>query len=222
MSQYPSPYTPPPWPMNYAHKAQPQDFSRHARRASTLMFIIGGLILLLGSCNAISTLLVPAEQQLQRQREMLPSSAQMPFSAQTLKAISVVSAVVMMLIGAGLVTLGTGVRRGGTTSTVTALVLASLMLALSGLVTLCSILLGLAAPAMFLISCVSGPGAALMGLLIVWLIGALRATSNWNAAQRQYQAQYWQYQQNMQQYGIPPVPPNAPAPPGSGNEPPRT
>jgi hypothetical protein len=222
MSQYPSPYTPPPWQMNYGYNAQPQDLSRNSRRASTLMFILGGLILLLGSCNAISSLVVPAEVALQRQREMFPTNSPMPFSAETMKAISVGSAVVMMLVGAGLVSLGTGVRRGGRGSTVTALVLGSILLVFLGLVTLLSLLAGLAVPLLFSVSCVAGPAAAMVGLLVFWLIGAMRASANWSAAQQQYQAQYWQYQQNMQQYGIPPAPPNTPAQPGAGNEPPRT
>jgi len=133
-----------------------------------------------GSCNAISALFVPAEQALQRQREMFPSSAQMPFSAEMFKAIAVGSAVVMMLIGAGLVTLGTGVRRGGAGSTVTALVLASILLVFLGLVTLLSLLAGLASPVLFSVSCIAGPRPP------SWSSGFLAhrrtaATSNLNA-----------------------------------------
>jgi hypothetical protein len=220
MSQYPSPYTPPPWQPSYGYYPPPQDFSRHARRASTLMFILGGLILLLGVCNTLSGLFVPTQEALERQRQMFPVNAQMPFSAETLKAITIVSAVITMLVGAGLVTLGTGVRRGGTASTITSLVLVSILLLFTGLVTLASLLAGLAAPVMFVFACISAPAAAMFVLLVVWLVAALRAVSNWNAAQRQYQAQYWQYQQNMQAYGTPPVT-QMPPPPASGSEPPR-
>jgi hypothetical protein len=53
-------------------------------------------------------------------------------------------------------------------------------------------------------------------LQLVWLISALRAGSQLAMAQQQYQAQYWQYQQNMQAYGGY-VPPQTPPPSAGGN-----
>jgi hypothetical protein len=54
---------------------------------------------------------------------------------------------------------------------------------------------------------------ALLVLQLIWLIAALRARSQVALAQQQYQAQYWQYQQNMQAYGGYAPPPPLPAPP---------
>ncbi len=48
---------------------------------------------------------------------------------------------------------------------------------------------------------------ALILLQFVWLLAAKRARPNAALAQQQYQAQYWQYQQNMQSYGYGQQPP---------------
>ena len=53
------------------------------------MFILGGLVLMLGACNTIRALLVPAEQLIQEQKAVMPPGQEMPFSAETMKSITV-------------------------------------------------------------------------------------------------------------------------------------
>src|SRR5439155_16270224 len=68
MSQYPSPCSPPPQPQYYGYLPPPQDPLLAAKRASTMMFVLGPLVVLAGTCIAlfsfaISTVQLPAEQQ---------------------------------------------------------------------------------------------------------------------------------------------------------------
>ena len=56
-------------------------------------------------------------------------------------------------------------------------------------------------------------------LLVVFLVGALRALPRMGMSQQQLQAQYWQYQQNMQAYGGYHAPMTPPPPPPSSSPP---
>jgi hypothetical protein len=183
-------------------------------------------VLLLSSCNTISTLLVPAEKLMEREREMMPPNAQIPFTAETLKTVGVAFGVVTMILAAAFVSLGAGVRRGSAGATLTALILSSILLLVMGLFTL---LAGVAVPSYMAIACIPGMISIALLLLVIWLIGALRATPRMLAAQQQFHAQYWQYQQNMQAYQnsgysapmAPPPPPSgasAPPPPDEQNQ----
>ena len=110
-------------------------------------------------------------------------------------------------------------RRGGIGSTVAALVLALVLLMILGLALLAMLILGLSQPIMFAMACLPGIPFAMLILLCVWLVGALRATRQTSLAQQQYAAQYWQYQQNAQAHGgygyAAPQQPLSPLPPPS-------
>ena len=170
------------------------------RRAGMLMLVLGGLIMLMGLFNTISSALVPAEQMVERQKKVLPSGGDLPLSAATYKSMAVVVGVATVITGAVLVGLGISVRRGSKTSTIAAIVVTSLLLLLTALMTLVFVIAGLSAPVALPLSCV--PGGAMMLLIwqLIWLIGAARNTTALWAAQQQFQMQYWQYQQNMQAY----------------------
>ena len=66
---------------------------------------------------------------------------------------------------------------------------------------------------------------SLFGLLFVWLVQAVRATSAIRLARMQFQSQYWQYQQQQQMYaqqggyGYPQPPPPQLPPNESGERP---
>lgn len=227
MSQYPSPYSPPPQypqqPPGFGYYTAPPDSLAAGRRASVVMFVIGGLVLLLSSCNTIATLLVPAQQLLDQQRKMMPTGSEPPWSAETLKTVGITFGVIMMLVGAAFVSLGTGVRRGSAGSTITALVLAGVLLLIVGLFSLLAMVAASAQPVLLPLACVVGVMALALLVLVVFLVGALRAGRGMLAGQQQVQGQYWQYQQNMQAYGgyhapLTPPPPPPQVPPSDQNQ----
>jgi hypothetical protein len=71
---------------------------------------------------------------------------------------------------------------------------------------------------------------ALLVLLMVWLVGALKVSDH--AASQRYAMQYWQYAQQQQMYAQqpgtypqqqpPPYPPTPPMPPGLANDSPQS
>lgn len=85
MSQYPSPYSPPPYPPQAGYYPAPQaNPLAPARRASLLMFILGPLMTLMGGCLTLASFGVanvefpPEQRQLMQQLEMqsgMPAAA---------------------------------------------------------------------------------------------------------------------------------------------------
>jgi hypothetical protein len=221
MSQYQSPYNPPPFPQTYGYA--PPNQSNAGRRASTLMMVLGGLILLLGLLNTFAYVAMPAEQMLARQKAMMPSNADFPITATTYKAMAVIVGIITITTGAVLVALAVGVRRGSKAGTITAIVVTSLLLLFMGLMLLTFLLAGLGSPTILAFSCLPGSAFALGIWQLIWLIGAARNTGQLSAAEQQYRTQYWQYQQNMQAYqgygyGAASPSPSAPPPPPQAND----
>jgi hypothetical protein len=226
MSQYPSPYTPPP-PQQPNYGAGGYDFSYYqptedllgpARRASIMMFVLGGLTLLLGACNLASSLVVPAEQIL-AQNEAILQGQPSPLSAGTLKTISLVMAILVCVVGFTFILLGTMVRRGGMGSIIATMLIAGaiailllfmLVISLIGIVAVSPVYAGLA--------CVVVIPLSLYILLLWWLVQAAKAAPRVAMMKSQYQQQMWAYQQQQQMYqqaGYPAPPtPAAPVPPG--------
>ena len=110
MSQYQSPYNPPPFPQTYGYA--PPNQSNAARRAGALMMVLGGLILLLGLMNLITSLAVPADEIVQRQKTMMPAppSGEFQFSANATKTIAIVCGFLTVFTGALFLILAIGVR----------------------------------------------------------------------------------------------------------------
>jgi len=213
MSMYPSPYLPPGVQQYYS---APVDPLRHAKRASLLMFIIGPLILLGGTCM----LSVPAIIR------MAPPGAETDQMLQTIHEethghIELFSegGAVAIVLGLGIVILGFFVRRGGSRSCTIGAAVMGLLAAWFLLNLLGCVVMGNIA-GVFLSLILVG----LFSATVIWLIQAIRASATIHLAQQQYAAQYWQYQQTMQAYanggygyGAAPSPP--PAPPAQ--EPPQ-
>jgi hypothetical protein len=219
MSQYPSPYSPPPYPQNAGYSYPQPNALAPARRASTLMLVLGGLILLLGLLNTLTAAVTPADMMLQREKTIMPASNEFTLSPALYRSMALVIGVATLITGIVFVGLALKVRRGSKNSTIAAIVVTSLLLLLMGLMTLTFIVAGLGAPAILPLTCLPGGGLALMIWQLIWLIGAARGTTSLWAAQQQFQMQYWQqYQQAMQfptGYGYavsapPPPPPSAP------------
>ncbi len=220
MSQYPQPYPPSPAPyppyggIPYAgpYAGLPDPLSA-GRRAGVLMFVTGGLLLLLGVCNAGFAAVLSSAQfqaQLQQQQATMGQAggAAMPFGGGTARALNAAFGLVMVAAGGTLVGLAVGVRRGGRRSTVAGLTLTAVIGAIVGLLLILSLLMGVQAPPMLLTACVLVIPAGLAVLQTVWLTGAVRGLSRVTAGRDQLAAQYWHYQQQMQAYaGTPGYPP---------------
>jgi hypothetical protein len=234
MSQYPSPYYPPNVQPPYVPYTGPGDALAPARRASTMMFILGGLLTALGLCETIQAFVVKIDDVMKQEHQFLGNSsgaAQMPMTSEQLKIFLIVVSFLFIAIGVSFILLAVGVRRGGKTSTVLATILTGLIVAGLALTILLMLVASLQAPQALGFVCILLIPVALLVPLTIWLIGALRAQPNLSNAQQQYMAQYWQYQQNMQAYSgygyagqvqqpepnpppaLPPADPAPPAPP---------
>jgi hypothetical protein len=226
MSQYPSPYYPPNVQPPYLPYGGPADVLAPARRASTMMFILGGLLMMLGSCNIIQWFVVPFDQQLERFHHMqnMPAGADsMQLGDDVFKACLIGVPILFVVLGGLFITFAVGVRRGGRISSILALVQTSIILAVLMLFALLMLIAAIQTPLALLFA---GMLLIPLGLLIpltVWLIATLRVLPRLATAQQQYLAQYWQYQQNMQAYsgygyaappqeGQPYAPQNSPPP----------
>jgi hypothetical protein len=223
MSQYQPPYVPPPnTPLPY----QPMTHEplAMARRASVLMFVLGGLMLAMGACNALSSALVPAQQLIENQQKIMPNG-EVPFSAEVFKTMSIIAGVLMVVCGCVYIALGSSVRGGSKGSTIASVVITSVLLLFVGLMLLACLIGGLAQPALLVMVILPAVPFALLTMLLIWLVRALRAsqaTPQYSAQQMQYAAQYWQHQQQVQQsggYGYAPPPPIAPVNPQAPQQP---
>src|SRR4051794_20268969 len=211
MSQFPQTYPPP--TSGYEDPLSP------AKRASILMIVLGALMLLYGLCNGMSTFIID-NAQLEKQMNMF-SKEPSPFSPQTMRTITVIFSALVMGVGIFMLSTAGPVRRGSSLAITIALIGVIILCAVLGLFTVVMALAGFVMPAAFVGVCVCAIPTALFGLLLVWLFQASRAGGRIQLMQAQYQAQYMQYQQMMQQYGqagygygypAPPAPPQQPQP----------
>ncbi len=223
MSQYPSPYSPPPVPPNYGYDFnyyQPQqDVLAPARRAGVIMFIMGGLLAIGGLCCGAVGALAPLDEII-RQNPTLSST---PGVTPELMQVSViVMGVLALLFGMALLILGYFVRGGGMAPVVTSIVLVG-MAVLGGALVVVSGMFQLqrggGGPEMFLGMCIYILPLVLLIVLLAQLIRAAKMAPRIAMMKSQYQQQYWQYQQQQQMYQagyVAPPPPAAqqtPAPP---------
>jgi hypothetical protein len=214
MSQYPSPYSPPPYPQNAGYY-NPYAFDplRPAKRAGILMIIVGAIAILFATCmvgvgQMIRTVELPPE--LAAQLQQWESKGVSP------EAVFTAMGVAFLLFAVTQILLGLFVRRGKTFAIVFSLTGTSLVVVLLGLFVLSGAVnvLTHASPQMLVGLMVWIVPLGLLVLQLIWLIAALRGRRQVAFAQQQYQAQYWQYQQNMQGYSgygqAPPPPPPLP------------
>jgi hypothetical protein len=231
MSNYPPPYPgPPAYPSPYAgppvgyYPPPPAAGTGAARRAGLLMFILGPMVLLLGGCFVCVAAALPTmAQQSPQQVDNLRAQMSLPsgFSMETFMAVA---GVVVAVPGIVLLTLAAFVRRGRRWAVITSLVVAGLILMWLALNVLASLVHAASGGPNLMGGCVGVVVAAAFGLLVAWLIAALRAGPGAGDPYQQYLAQYY-YQQQVAQsyavppgptgygYGVPPLPPAAPPPP---------
>jgi hypothetical protein len=226
MSQYPSPYSPPPqaYASNYAYFNAP-DPRGPARRASVMMIVLGSLLLVLGLCvvgvgQMMRSTPLPAE--LASQVQQIESQ-----TGVTLAGIMAVAGVVMVVFSLLMIALGIWVRGGGLVAAVLSIIATSVALLMLSFVVLFGTIGALQRgnPQAFVQIFIWGIAWVLFLVQLILLISAARASGRVAVSQQQLHAQYWQYQQNMQAYGggggyhapmaPPPAPPNMPATPAS-------
>jgi len=166
------------------------------KRASILMFVLSGVLLLFTSCFGLLSMMpfdsLPPESKAHLQK--LDAN----FTPQMFRQIMIVWTVMMFLPAAAMLVMGIGLRsakRGWVVASMVVVGLVALLLSFS-LLTL-------------LVQAASNPGAicsvallavptALFVLLFVWLIGCYKAVDNVKAvAAMQQQPGYWQYAQQQ-------------------------
>ena len=210
MSQYPSLYSPPPYPRNPGY---------YAKRAGLLMIIVGIIAILfslrlVGVAQMVRTTGLPPE--LAAQMQQMESKGIKP------EMVFVAMGVAFFIFAVSEIVLGFFVRAGKTAAIILSLVGTSIVLILFGFLVLAA---ALSAEASMAPQTIAGLMIwfVVIGLLVlqlIWLIAAARAGRQAALAQQQYQGQYWQYQQNMQAYGgyapPPPIPVPPPVPPKPG------
>jgi hypothetical protein len=204
MSQYPpSPYTTPnAYPANYGFDPMGA-YLAPGRRASLMMFIMGGLGFACGICMGLVGAFAPVATLLQQGGMDLAQFGDVGMPPeQFLKIMYIVGGGMALLASLILIVLGFFVRRGSMVATIIAIIICGL----GSLFLLVNTFTGL-----FEIVRQHSPQAAL-GLLFVlialgafvvlltWLVQAARGASALHTARAQYQMQYWQYMQQQQMY----------------------
>lgn len=170
-----------------------------ARRASVMMFVLGGLLLLCGvACGGMGAL-APWDEVFRQQPEL---QQQFPGMTTALIQAGVIGfGAAGFVVGMILIVLGYFVRGGGAGAVITALVLTSVivlaLLLFSAIALVQGIMSGQAQ--MLAGTCVYLMPLTLFGILLLFLIQAARAIPRVRQAQVQ-QAAYWQYAQQQQAY----------------------
>jgi hypothetical protein len=207
MSQYPWIYQPPTAPRGYDPASQ---LLAPARRAGTLAIILGSLLLLCGGATLFVGLgfdNLPDEIRSQMRADL----ARYGVAGVTPQALYTGAAVVVLIVGVVLVVLGILSLRGGMGSIVSLMVLVALLLIFFAIQIVGGLVATKGDPRMLAGLCGMAIPVALLGLLMWFLVAAVREAPRVWAMRMQHQAAFWQHQQHQQQYqqglGAPPPPP---------------
>ena len=207
MSNYPPLYPgPPAYPSPYAgppagqYLPPPPAGSMAARRAGLLMFVLGPVVLLLGGCFfCVAAALPMMAAQSPQQVEDLRAKLTLPPNI-SLAAFMAVAGVIVAVPGVALLSLAAFVRRGRRWAVVTSLVIAALVLLYVALNVLAALVHVTSDGSNLVGGCLGVAVAAAFGLLVAWLIAALRAGPASTDPYQQYLAQYYHHQQMAQAY----------------------
>ena len=184
----------------------PEDLLAPAKRASLLLLMIGLLALVAGGCGAglISTMAdADFTQAMSRAAQSNPEIAQI--SPQTMRSAFKAGLLVMAMCGVVAIILGVVVRGGSRVASFVAIAILALPILSLVWMIISSLLAGPAAAVMSML--VFGIPLALLILVVVCLVGAIRAAPHIEQA-RLHQHMLHQQQQAAyyaQAYGQPPV-----------------
>jgi hypothetical protein len=189
-----------------------------ARRAGILAIILGSLVLLCGGAIllvAIGFDQLPAEMRSQMEGDL----ARYGSAGVSPRSIYMTAAVVILLIAIVMIVLGALVMRGGMGSIIS-LMIVTVLLIIFLILQLVSIPAIAQGDSRAMIgACMAVIPLVLLGLLMWFLAGAVRAAPQIWMIRMQQQSQMWQYQQNQQQYQHGNWPPPPPPPPSGGDPP---
>lgn len=200
--QYATPgYTPQYGFMPY-YLTPPEALLGPAKRASIMLFILGALFLLGGTC--IGTLVSLVDQETMAKlvddlRRMNPQQSSL-ITPTFVRTVYGVFAAVIGLIGIVAIILGVVTRSGRMAAAIVSLVLVVLPGLVLGLMLLFSVIAGAANPEALLGSLFLLVPLALIALTIIFLIGAIRAAPQIELARRQMQAMHQHQQMQYQAY----------------------
>jgi hypothetical protein len=215
VTQYPGPYQGPSY-----YSGDPYDeLSAPAKRAGTLLIIIGAIGLMCGICvGVVGSRFDPEQfppehaQRIQEMEEQIGG----PVTVMSLRF-----ALIAGLPSLAMLIMGIFVYRSATWAIYGSLVLVGIVLVFVAANVLGSLYMLARQPDVQSIIgvCLTAVMLALFVLLMAWLIQAARKASELKAAQRDYAAQYWQYAHQQQMYGQPPQPGQTMPPPPAGQGP---
>lgn len=190
------PYLPPPAaPSSEPYPGAWGEALAPLRQASALQFIVAGLVLVLGMCSGIG-LSLPLEQVQRQLDEVYADAPPGPrLNAETARILQVVFVTAEVALGLVLAWLATSVRRGSRAGTIASAVIVGAVTLLVGGMALLTLLAGVIFPPALAMACLLAVAASLLGMLSLRLIQALLALKRVADLQRQWQAQWWQYQQ---------------------------
>jgi len=223
LSQYPQYHAPQPPP---DANLSPEQLVGPARRAGTMMMIVGVLAVLAGLCVAYQAnsfdptdprAIPDAQLRQQMQQQINTFETQLGISFRTLM---LVFAAIPLLLGAVTGGVGLYVRNGGLASVVAGIVVVGLMLLGVGFALLAGLIQGMATgPAVLVVSvCVYGVPFGLLVMLMLWLVQAARAAPRLAEARRRLEARQGQYEERQQAFRQEPGPGYPqPPPPGQSN-----
>lgn len=209
VSNYPPPPPPPPnvhsgpFGDQYTFGAQPDgDIMRPARRASIMLWVLGGLGAALALCTTGGVWLIPADQLSEMFRKGIPPEQQANFAnvdiVKIYRVLVTIFGFIQLVVAAILLATASPVRRGGRAGIVTAIVTCVLILiacVVGFVVILGAMAFGgpvLSAVFDILLCGLVGAGA---GVATLWLSQAFSASKR---LLQQQMMQYWQLQQQQQ------------------------
>jgi hypothetical protein len=186
-----------------------------AKRAGIMMYVLGGLVLASSACCVGAGVSLP--RLMAERPEAFAELQEIPNASIGMIQISMyIMAGFVFVGGLVMIILGTFVRGGSKGAIITSLIVTVLAMLLLALWLLTSAARLLSPPGVHSLGlCILIAPLALFGLLLYFLIAAMRGADR--AMAGQYAMQYWQYAQQQQaygqQYGYPQQPPQPPQPP---------
>ena len=224
MSQYPYMPPQPPGsypPMGYGYYEDPL---LPARRASVMLFVVGALTMLLGTCAGLMLITLP---ELMKNPEFTANLNNTPgLTLDTLKEALQYSVAIGLALGLLMILLGVFTRRGSMPAIITAIILTSLLILVQVVRVLQVAMAGatMSANGSVLAGAVCGSFVPLVlfGVQLALLIGAVRGAARAKAMREQQQGMPYGYgMPGGPPYGQPPMNPYAggyvpPPPPGGG------
>jgi hypothetical protein len=148
-----------------------------ARRASLFLFILGGLIALLGVLNCAVAFTFSGEEIIRQNQPMLPttqSTGGLQLSPSEMRIGAGIAGAVELVIGLGLMLLGSPVRRAQRWAVTTGIVAVCIIGGFALIMLLGCLLIGIAAPPMLAMACVLVIPMTLCVLLVKWLIQVMQ------------------------------------------------